>query len=65
MINYDVLYASQQRFADLIADANTRPVERTMSRPSVFDRALSALQSAFAKPQPQQTPAIHNGFASQ
>lgn len=64
MINYDVLYASQQRFADLIAEVNTRPVERVMSRPSVIDRALTALQSVFAKPEAQQTPAMHEGFAA-
>lgn len=63
MINYDVLYASQQRFADLIAEANTRPVELAMSRPSMIDRTLAALKAAFAG-QPKQAQAMQEGLAT-
>ncbi len=64
MLNYDVLYASQQRFADLIAEANARPVERAISRPSVIGRAMAALKTVFAKPQAKQAPAMRQGLAA-
>lgn len=51
MINYDVVYTSQQRHAELIAEANSRPVEGITIRFDVIDRVVATLKAVFAKPQ--------------
>lgn len=62
MINYDIVYASRQRHADLIAEANQRPVEGITVRFNLIDRAVTALKAAFAKP--AQKPVLREGLAT-
>lgn len=51
MIHYDVIFTSRQRLNELIAEANTRPVEGLTMRFDVIDRVVAALKAVFAKPQ--------------
>ena len=64
MIHYDVIYASRQRHAELIAEANPRPVEGITIRFDIVDRVAAALKAVFAKLQPKQAPAMHKGLAT-
>ena len=66
MITHDVIYASRQKFEDLLAEANSRPYEGVTIRYSVFDRVKDALKAAFAKLQPAQAqkPALREDYAT-
>jgi hypothetical protein len=66
MITHDVIYASRQRFEELLAEVNSRPYEGVTIRYNVFDRAKDALKAAFTKlrPAPAQQPALSEDYAT-
>jgi len=71
MITHDVIYASRQKFEDLLAEANSRPYEGVTVHYHVYDRVFGnvkhALKAAFAKLQParKQKPALREDYATQ